>query len=85
MGSSHSKQGKEISNGGKCSPSHEKHTSANSTTPLAANAAQLACPQTPVMGRHVSFDEKLTPGRNRTRNVSGKSHSSILLSLAISG
>ncbi|KAK5136922.1 hypothetical protein LTR08_001429 [Meristemomyces frigidus] len=70
MGANSSKQAKEDSKDGKRSPSQEKHASADSTTPLAANAAQLAFPQTPVVDKHVSFEEKSLLGRSRTKTLS---------------
>ena len=76
MGASHSKQVEE-SKSGKRSPSQEKHVSANSTTPLATNAARITLPQTPVVEKHVSFDEKSSFGRSRTRTLSGKSHAQL--------
>ncbi|KAK4539966.1 hypothetical protein LTR36_009936 [Oleoguttula mirabilis] len=75
MGSGQSKQAKDDGNstkGGKRSPNQEKHASADSTTPLAANAAQLAFPQTPNVDKHASFGEK-SLGRSRTNTMSGKS------------
>lgn len=66
MGLGHSK----FKNGadGKRSPNQEKHTSADSTTPLATSAAQLAFPQTPTVDKHASLSEK-SFGRSRTNTV----------------
>ncbi|KAK5115846.1 hypothetical protein LTR85_009440 [Meristemomyces frigidus] len=72
MGSGLSKQAKNGANGtkdGKRSPNQEKHASADSTTPLAANAAKLDFPQTPIVDKHGSFSEK-SLGRSRANTMS---------------